>query len=105
MIALLGPPPLDFLQRTKGERVWKWFDENGAEGPVCAVNRLLTSCAIGKWKGAAEVPNETLEGMQNRLEGEEKALCLRFMRRMLRWKPEERSSAKDLLDDPWLKRV
>jgi serine/threonine-protein kinase SRPK3 len=29
MIALLGPPPKEFLERTKGDRVWGWFDEYG----------------------------------------------------------------------------
>jgi serine/threonine-protein kinase SRPK3 len=29
MIALLGPPPKEFLERTKGDRVWSWFGENG----------------------------------------------------------------------------
>lgn len=30
MIALLGPPPKEFLERTKGDRVHNWFDEKGA---------------------------------------------------------------------------
>ena len=34
---------------------------------------------------------------------EEKAEFLRFMRRMLAWVPEERASASELLDDPFLK--
>jgi hypothetical protein len=29
MIGLLGPPPKEFLERTKGDRLWTWFDENG----------------------------------------------------------------------------
>jgi serine/threonine protein kinase len=27
---------------------------------------------------------------------------LSFVKKMLKWKPEERSSAKELLGDPWL---
>ena len=61
--------------------------------------------ATGKWRGAAEVPKGTLEEAEKRLEGEEKKLFLGFVRKMLKWKPEERSSAKDLLDDFWLSRV
>ena len=34
--------------------------------------------------------------------GEEEALFLSFAKKMLKWKPEERSGAKELLDDPWL---
>ena len=29
MIALLGPPPKEFLDRTKGDRVRNWFGDNG----------------------------------------------------------------------------
>jgi serine/threonine-protein kinase SRPK3 len=29
MIALLGSPPKEFLERTKGGRIRSWFDENG----------------------------------------------------------------------------
>jgi serine/threonine-protein kinase SRPK3 len=46
-----------------------------------------------------------LEDAEKRLYGEEKALFLNFVRKMLKWKPEERSSAKELLDDLWLNRV
>lgn len=63
---------------------------------------LFTHLAAGDWRGAAEVPKGNLEDAEKRLEGEEKALFLNFARKMLKWKPEERSSAKELLDDPWL---
>lgn len=36
-------------------------------------------------------------------EGEDKDLFIKFARRMLKWMPEERATAKELLDDPWLK--
>ena len=36
------------------------------------------------------------------MEGEELVRFLQFVKKMVRWKPEERSSAKELLDDPWL---
>ena len=36
------------------------------------------------------------------MEGEEKDMFLRFMRRMLKWLPEERAEAEDLVDDEWL---
>ncbi|CAL1698674.1 unnamed protein product [Somion occarium] len=85
MVALLGLPPKDFLARSKTDRPWRWFDEDG------------------NWKGEAEVPNTTLEDAERQLEGEEKALFLAFMRKMLKWRPEERINAKELLDDPWLK--
>jgi serine/threonine-protein kinase SRPK3 len=65
----------------------------------------LIHLATGNWRGDAEVPKINLEEAEKRLDGEEKKLFLDFVRKMLKWKPEERSSAKDLLDDPWLNKV
>ncbi|KFZ01198.1 hypothetical protein V501_10147 [Pseudogymnoascus sp. VKM F-4519 (FW-2642)] len=38
------------------------------------------------------------------LQGEEKKLFLEFVGKMLRWVPEDRLTATDLLGDPWLLR-
>ena len=40
--------------------------------------------------------------MERRLVGQEKELFFKFMRAMLEWLPEERKTAKELLEDPWL---
>lgn len=45
----------------------------------------------------------TLAEEESILEGEEKVLFPAFLSRMLKWRPEERASAKELLQDPWLK--
>lgn len=84
MIALLGPPPKEFLERSKTDRPWQWFDRES-----------------GKWKGAAEIPKMRLEDTEKKLQGDEKEQFLRFVRRMLKWKPEERESARELLEDSW----
>jgi serine/threonine protein kinase len=44
----------------------------------------------------------TLETEEKNLEGEEKVKFLSFIRRMLQWRPEDRASASELLQDPWL---
>lgn len=62
---------------------------------------LLTS-ALGDWKNAASIPDYDLYTLEERLEGDGNENFLSFLRRMLRWLPEERASAKDLLFDPWL---
>lgn len=49
-----------------------------------------------------KIPSNSLEQFEENLEGKEKALFLQFMRKMLQWVLEERMSAFDLLDDPWL---
>ena len=36
------------------------------------------------------------------LHGEDKRLFLQFVRKMLKWLPEERATAAELLADPWL---
>ncbi|PNS14678.1 hypothetical protein CAC42_1700 [Sphaceloma murrayae] len=83
VVALLGPPPLDLLQR--GKRSSEFFDEHG------------------RWKAVVEIPPPTsLEEYELFLEGPKKAEFLRFMRRMLQWRPEDRATARELLQDPWL---
>lgn len=36
------------------------------------------------------------------LEGADKRLFLKFVSKMLQWLPENRKTAKELLEDPWL---
>lgn len=43
----------------------------------------------------------SLGSLEKRLAGEEKAEFIRFMMSMLKWLPEERKTAKQLLEDPW----
>jgi len=44
----------------------------------------------------------SLEDSEKGLKGADKALFLRFVRSMLKWLPEERKTASELLRDPWL---
>lgn len=82
MTAVLGPPPQEFLEMsTRSEKFW---DRNG------------------HWKGSTPIPDLTLESAEQRLEGEEKAHFLAFMRKMIQWKPEDRSSIEDIFMDEWL---
>lgn len=53
----------------------------------------------------APIPEgRTLEKMlrANKKELKDPSLFLAFLRRALRWIPEERPTAKELLEDPWL---
>lgn len=59
----------------------------------------------GHWKGAGGVQVPTLsleEGGQRVLSIESEAKFLNFIRSMLKWLPEERKRAADLLKHPWL---
>lgn len=58
---------------------------------------------IGKWRGTTGIPSVSLEKLEGYLEGEQQQLFLQFLRKMLKWNPEERESARELLDDPWLR--
>ncbi|MCJ1256787.1 hypothetical protein MMC24_004611 [Lignoscripta atroalba] len=82
MVAVLGPPPLEFLKRS--ENCLRYWDENG------------------NWRGLVPIPDLNFEQLERRLEGEDKHGFLRFMKKMLRWIPEERPTAGELIFDPWL---
>ncbi|CAG7934789.1 unnamed protein product [Penicillium salamii] len=82
MIAVLGPPPRDMLQ--SNDYATKFFDSEG------------------NWRGVAPILSTTLEQREEFLQGEQQQLFLNFMRRMLQWQPEKRSSARELLADEWL---
>jgi serine/threonine protein kinase len=105
MQAVLGNPPLEFLAQS--ERSLQFWDKNG----LCDIflpesftrrENLTISGLLGKWRGAAPVPDYNLDTLEERLQGDEKDEFLRFLRRMLCWQPEERATAKELLFDPWL---
>lgn len=49
-----------------------------------------------------KITDISLEQLERRLTGDNVAAFLRLMRSMLRWLPEERKTARELLDDPWL---
>ncbi|KAL4918718.1 kinase domain-containing protein [Aspergillus aurantiobrunneus] len=80
MVALMGPPPLEFLRRSqKSEQFW---DSN--------------------WKGSTPIPQQSFEDRARQFSGEDKALFLGFLRQIFRWLPEERPSAEELAYDDFL---
>ncbi|GLB06622.1 hypothetical protein AtubIFM57258_001933 [Aspergillus tubingensis] len=84
MIALLGPPPGEFLGRS--EEIWRFWDRGG------------------NWKSHVEIPGGSLDDRVTRLEGDRRRLFLRFLRKTLSWVPGERPSARELLmEDEWVR--
>ncbi|OBS20032.1 hypothetical protein FPOA_11753 [Fusarium poae] len=81
--ALVGPPPGYLLSR--GQRTSMFYKPDGElNDPDC-------------------IPcNFNFENTINCMSGEEKLRFIQFIRRMVKWSPEERSTARELLEDPWL---
>ncbi|OBT91268.1 hypothetical protein VE02_00350 [Pseudogymnoascus sp. 03VT05] len=82
IIGLLGPPHLEFLQRSEYSSVY--FDDRG------------------NWKCVNTVPRVSWEDSERNLHGSNKKGFLDFVRKMVRWTPESRVSPEELLQDPWL---
>ncbi|PGH05568.1 CMGC/SRPK protein kinase [Blastomyces parvus] len=81
--SLLGPASKDFVHR--GKRTSMFYT------------------AAGTLKKKDLVPsNFSFESTISKFNGEEKRMFISFVNRMIKWKPEERSTAKELLQDPWL---
>lgn len=58
----------------------------------------------GNWIASTPIPEQSLESRETRLEGRNKEILVAFARKVLRWLPEERASAGELLaqDDDFL---
>ncbi|KAM0245993.1 hypothetical protein ACHAP5_004964 [Fusarium lateritium] len=84
--ALIGPRPQNVL--SNGRRTPMFYKSNG------------------ELKDTGRIPGDlNLESTIKRLSGEEKVKFIRFVKRMMKWNPEERDTAKQLLDDPWLDQI
>ncbi|KAG5288496.1 protein kinase [Histoplasma capsulatum G186AR] len=82
MIAIMGPPPKEYLERSEDCKVF--WDEDG------------------KWKNLTPIPDITLESLAIDMQGEDKEGFLSFLRKILRWVPEERPTAGELVYDEWV---
>ncbi|KAJ5130508.1 uncharacterized protein N7515_006547 [Penicillium bovifimosum] len=81
--SLLGPAPKDFVGQ--GKRTSMFYT------------------AAGILKREDLVPSSfNFESTLSKFDGEEKRMFINFVKRMIKWRPEERSTAKELLQDPWL---
>ena len=98
MIALMGLPPPELRQQ--GKRSAEFFNGDGKDYPT---RMTLSANILGQWRGEIPVPKRTnLEESEENLEGSNKENFLRFVRKMVQWRPEDRQSANQLLKDDWL---
>jgi hypothetical protein len=61
----------------------------------------------GKWIASTPIPDQNLESRETRLKGRDQEILLAFAHKSLRWLPEERVSAGELLaqDDDFLTQI
>lgn len=106
LIGLLGPPPTELLQR--GTETKHYFNPDGKyylKSPL-RIELINHTVRVGTFQNPELIPTGcTLEDSVKSLEGEDKRLFLEFAKKMLCWLPEERKTAKELLQDPWLNYV
>jgi len=57
---------------------------------------------LGNFKPHITIKESSMEDEEENLQGEEKTMFLRFLKKMIQWVPEDRRSAKELMEDPWL---
>ena len=127
MIALLGPPPQKLIDQEKLWRDIPWdrsfpdtngewyntarkyyggpfFDSKGKstiQAPACQAIALIHT--TGYFACPEIIPTHVkLDNCITCIAGEEKALFLNFVRKTLQWLPEDRKTAKELREDPWL---
>ena len=63
----------------------------------------LADTAVGRWIADVPIPQgNSLNSAERFLLGRNKAMFLDFVMGMLTWRPEDRKTARELLDDPWL---
>ncbi|KAG6902621.1 hypothetical protein C0995_014227 [Termitomyces sp. Mi166 len=92
MAAFFGPPPPQLLADS-GPRALKFFNENGsAKGEVPSETTLES------------VLKSSLERKEETMTEEDAAAFLTFIRRTLKWTQEERATAAELLEDPWIRK-
>ncbi|KAG6099015.1 hypothetical protein E4U31_004583 [Claviceps sp. LM219 group G6] len=101
MIALLGPPPPSLLAQANLRS--KFFSDEGTYHDTLKYSDFSNLISEGEFCAGICIPeSRPLEQRESVLEGEDRDCFLRFMRKMLQWHPEKRSSAKELAEDEWI---
>ncbi|KAL5345264.1 hypothetical protein ACLOAV_009634 [Pseudogymnoascus australis] len=100
IVGLLGPPPLEFLQRSGCSSVY--FDDTGKPLIPRMCIRQSNIHTVGNWKCLNPVLPVSWDESERNLEGSNKKGFLDFVRKMVRWTPESRATPSELLEDPWL---
>ncbi|PWY93951.1 CMGC protein kinase [Aspergillus sclerotioniger CBS 115572] len=108
MIALLGPPPAELKRRERDGLNWNWAPAvHNDEGKLCSTASDWFGGPFfdenGEFMHNHLIPHTLkIEDTVKALDGEQKDQFLSFARKMLQWLPDDRKTAKGLIEDPWL---
>ena len=111
MIALLGAPPKILVDREIRWSEIRWSHAvPNSEGKLCQTAREYYGGPFfdpeGEFMHKNLIPADvTLDNSILSLQGEDKRLFMDFIKKMLQWLPEDRKTAKELLEDPWLQQI
>lgn len=109
MISLLGPPPAALLESAEKASGWRWAPKlENSQGELCDSAVDFYGGPFFNDQGEFLYPElvhgkGTLHHTVLSLEGKEKGDFVDFALEILKWMPQERKTAKDLLDHPWLR--
>ncbi|KUL87592.1 hypothetical protein ZTR_05785 [Talaromyces verruculosus] len=108
MIALLGPPPRELVAKSNAVSGLNWPQPITKDtGELCNSAREFFNgpffSAENKFLYDELIPHRGLEDTTPLLEEKEQEAFLSFVRQMLTWLPEERKTARELMDHPFLK--
>ncbi|KAJ5683318.1 hypothetical protein N7462_006483 [Penicillium macrosclerotiorum] len=109
MIALLGSPPAELLTRSEHMREVRWpMEILNDHGALCnTVEQYFDGPFFdqdGKFLHNDLIPDRKLDSTITVLEQEEKEQFLSLARLMLAWNPDERKTARELMEHPFLKK-
>lgn len=110
MIAILGPPPFEFRNEARSvlyfgtTMVCRQLHYYSSVFFLlqCLIYLLIRFKFPGRWKDLEPIPDITLESLAVDIQGEDKEGFLQFLRKALKWIPEDRPTARELLFDAWL---
>ncbi|GKZ32815.1 hypothetical protein AbraIFM66950_002448, partial [Aspergillus brasiliensis] len=108
MIAILGPPPQELVSRAQSMFGYKWPEKiKRADGTICGSALGYFGGPFfddnGKFLHEDLIPDRQLSDSIPSLDESEKEKFLSFMSGMLVWMPEERKTAAELAEHPFLK--
>ncbi|KAL1978188.1 hypothetical protein VTN31DRAFT_1047 [Thermomyces dupontii] len=108
MVALLGPPPREFVMKSKTMSTLNWPEAiRNDVGKLCKNAQEFPGGPFfdteGEFCHSALIASHNLSDTISFLEGKEREAFSSFVREMLTWRPEERKTARQLMEHPFLK--